>query len=51
MLKRGSMVLAVAWTLIGVITVTAQERGGPPRPSPEHKKLGCSWALGKMKPR
>jgi Protein of unknown function (DUF1579) len=40
MLKRGSMVLAVAWTLIGVIAVMAQERGDPPQPSPEHKKLG-----------
>lgn len=40
MLKRGSLVLAAAWTLVGVITVIAQERGGPPQPSPEHKKLG-----------
>jgi hypothetical protein len=40
MLKRGSMILAVAWTLISVITVIAQERGGPPPPGPEHKKLG-----------
>jgi hypothetical protein len=40
MLKRGSMVLAVAWTLIGVITVIAQEPGGPPQPSLANKKLG-----------
>jgi hypothetical protein len=40
MLKRGNIVLAVALTLIGVITVIAQERGVPPQPSPEHKKLG-----------
>jgi hypothetical protein len=40
MWKRGSMVLAVAWTLIGVITVIAQEHAGPPQPGPEHNKLG-----------
>jgi hypothetical protein len=40
MLKRGSMVLAVAWALIGLITVTAQEPGRPPQPSPANKKLG-----------
>ena len=40
MLKRRGMVLAVAWTLICVITVIAQERGGPPQPSSEQKKLG-----------
>ena len=33
------MVLAVALTLIGAITVMAQEPAGPPQPSPEHKKL------------
>jgi len=40
MLKRGNMALAVAWTLIGVITVIAQESSGPPQPSPANKKLG-----------
>jgi hypothetical protein len=40
MLKPVSMVLVAAWTLIGVITVIPQERGGTPQPSPEHKKLG-----------
>ena len=39
MSKRGAMVLAVASTLIGVITVVAQESARPPQPSPEHKKL------------
>jgi hypothetical protein len=39
MSKRGSMVLAVALGLIGVITVIAQGTAGPPQPSPEHKKL------------
>ena len=40
MLKRGSMVLAGAWILIGVIVLMAQEHGGPPQPSPAHNKLG-----------
>jgi len=40
MLKRGSMVLAGAWILIGVIVLMAQEYGGPPQPSPAHNKLG-----------
>jgi hypothetical protein len=40
MLKRGTMVLAVAWILIGVITLIAQEPGAPPQPGPEHKRLG-----------
>jgi hypothetical protein len=39
MLKRGNMVLAVAWTLIGVITVLAQEPGDAAQPSAQHKKL------------
>jgi hypothetical protein len=47
MLKRGSIVLAVAWTLIGVITVIAQEPGGPPQPSLANKKLGMF--VGKWK--
>ncbi len=41
MLKRRSMVLAVALTLIGGITVTAQGPAGAPQPSPEHKKLAA----------
>jgi hypothetical protein len=40
MLKRVSMVLVAAWMLIDMITVRAQERGGPPQPSREHEKLG-----------
>jgi len=40
MLKRGTMVLAVAWSLISVIMVIAQEPAGPPQPSPANKKLG-----------
>jgi len=40
MLTRASVILAVAWTLFGVVTVTPQEAEKPPQPSPEHKKLG-----------
>jgi hypothetical protein len=40
MLKRGTIVLAVAWSLISVIMVIAQEPAGPPQPSPANKKLG-----------
>ena len=46
MLKRGSILLAGVLTLIGAITVVAQQPAGPPQPSPEHKKLGVfvgSW--------
>ena len=39
MLKRESMVLAVALSLIGAIRVMAQGPAGAPQPSPEHKKL------------
>ena len=40
MWKRGRIVLAGVLTLIGTITVVAQQPAGPPQPSPEHKKLG-----------
>ena len=39
MWKRGRGALVVGWTLLGTLSVLAQERGGPPQPSPEHKKL------------
>jgi hypothetical protein len=40
LLKHRSAILAVAWTLFDVVTVTPQESGMPPQPSAEHKKLG-----------
>ena len=54
MLKRGSMVLGVALTLISGITVKAHQLAGTPGPSPEHKKLAAfvgTWAdEAEMKP-
>ena len=41
MLKRGSIVLGVALTLINGITVEAHQLAGTPGPSPEHKKLAA----------
>lgn len=39
MLKRGSVALVVALTLVGSTLVEAQQPAGVPQPSPEHKKL------------
>lgn len=39
MWKRGRGALVVGWTLLGTLSALAQERGDPPQPSPEHKKL------------
>src|SRR5690349_9072104 len=40
MLKCRSIVVAIFWALMSVMTAIAQEPAGLPRPSPEHKKLG-----------
>ena len=54
MLKRGSMVLGVALTLISGVLVEAHQLTGTPQPSFEHKKLGVfvgTWEdKAEMKP-
>lgn len=51
MVRRQSIVLALAvsWTLIGMVAISAQEPVDPPQPGPEHKKLRVFVGTGRTK--
>lgn len=54
MRKLATLLLVGAMALLGVVTLHPQEAGGPPKPGPEHAKLGFfvgKWASeGELKP-